>query len=180
MIKLPTTREGWTIIYLDPPWAYSNKRTRSAAAKNYATMTLAKLEALPVAAIAAEHAFLFMWSTAPFLKQAIALGEKWGFTYKTIAFTWAKRNRKSNTPFFGMGNYTRANGELCLLFTRGSPKVVNRGIPQFVWSPILRHSEKPEIVRERIVRLCGKVKRLEMFARHRTPGWKIWGNEILP
>lgn len=180
MIKLPTTRGGWRVLYPDPPWNYSNNRTRSAAEKNYPTMTIAELEALPVSAIAAKNSILFMWTTGPFQKAAIALGEKWGFTYKTIAFTWAKRNRKRNTPFFGMGNYTRANVELCLLFTRGSPKVADRGVPQFVWSPILRHSEKPAVVRERIVRLCGNVKRLEMFARHKTSGWKTWGNEVLP
>lgn len=179
-MKLPSTPGGWRAFYMDPPWAYSNKRTRSAAANNYPVMNLSELSQLPVAELAAKDSFLFMWATAPFMWTALTLGHSWGFNYKTIAFTWAKRNRKSNTPFFGMGNYTRANVELCLLFTRGSPKVADRGVPQFVWSPILRHSEKPAVVRERIVRLCGNVKRLEMFARHQTPGWKTWGNEILP
>lgn len=41
--------------------------------------------------------------------------EAWGFEYKTCAFAWIKKNRKSNTNFWGMGAYTRANAEICLL-----------------------------------------------------------------
>lgn len=176
----PVVPGGYRVIYLDPPWAYSNKRTRSAAAKNYATIGNAELALLPVPTLAAKDCALLMWSTGPFLKDAIALGESWGFEFKTIGFLWAKRNRKANTPFFGMGNYTRANVEPVLLFTRGRPRVASRSVSQFHWGPILRHSEKPAEIRRRIELLFGKVKRLELFSRHEVDGWKRWGNEVLP
>ncbi len=180
MKKLPSVPGGFSVIYADPPWQYSNKGTRSSAAKNYAIMSLDDLAFLPVNHRAAENAILFLWTTAPFMPAAIELGAKWGFTYKTIGFLWAKRNKKRNTAFFGMGNYTRANVEPCLLFVKGKPKVVDHGVAQFHWVPILRHSEKPPEIRDRIVRLMGDVPRLEMFARHKTPGWTTWGNELLP
>lgn len=177
LTKLPLYANS--VLYADPPWQYGNKRTRSAAAKNYSTLSIDELKQLPVGQLAKRDAALLLWSTAPFIQKAIELGAAWGFEYKTIGFLWAKRNRKANTPFFGMGNYTRANVEPCLLFTRGRPKVEARDVPQFVWSPILRHSEKPAIVRERIVRLFGDVPRLELFSRHKVPGWSRWGNEVL-
>src|SRR5271165_2618060 len=41
----------------------------------------------------------------------------WGFTYET------QSQRKSNDAFFtGLGYWTRANPEQCLLATRGSPR----------------------------------------------------------
>lgn len=38
-----------------------------------------------------------------------------GFVYKTAAFVWIKKNRKNGGNFWGMGAYTRANAEVCLL-----------------------------------------------------------------
>jgi N6-adenosine-specific RNA methylase IME4 len=180
MTPLPTPpRGGFAVIYADPPWKYGNARTRSAAAKEYPVMKIADLRALPVGDIAAPSSTLHLWTTAPFMRDALDLGESWGFKYKTIGFLWAKRNTKANTPFFGMGNYSRANVEPCLLFTRGRPVVKDRGVPQFLWSPKLRHSEKPDEIRKRIVRLFGDVPRLELFSRHVVPGWERWGNEVL-
>jgi N6-adenosine-specific RNA methylase IME4 len=177
--ELPTTPGGWPVLYADPAWKYSNGGTRAAAKKNYAVMTLEEMKALPVSAIAAEDCALFMWSTCPMQKTAFDLAEAWGFRYKTIAFWWAKRNRVSNSAFFGMGNWTRANGEPVLLFTRGSPRRRSAKVSQFVWAPIARHSEKPAEVRNRIATLMGDVPRLELFSRHEVPGWARWGNQIL-
>ena len=33
-------------------------------------------------------------------------------------------------------------------------------------------------VRNRIVQLIGDLPRIELFARERTPGWDVWGNEV--
>ena len=44
--------------------------------------------------------------------------------------------------------------------------------------PISRHSEKPSIVRNKIVTLFGDVSRIELFARQTAEGWDSWGNEI--
>lgn len=44
-------------------------------------------------------------------------------------------------------------------------------------SPIKQHSKKPDETRERIVALMGDVPRIELFARQKTEGWDVWGNE---
>ena len=41
------------------------------------------------------------------------------------------------------------------------------------------HSKKPDAVRDRIVALMGDLPRVELFARQDTPGWDIWGNEVV-
>lgn len=103
--------------------------------------------------------------------------DAWGFCYKSVAFVWGKLNRKAPTLFTGMGYWTRANAEICLLATRGHPKRHNAGVHQVILSHIEEHSKKPEEARSRIVRLMGDVPRIELFARSRAPGWDVWGNE---
>lgn len=88
-------------------------------------------------------------------------------------------NKKKNTPFVGMGYYTRANNEICLLATKGkSLKRINRNVEQVILSPIREHSRKPDEIRERIVNLFGDLPRVELFARNTTDGWDVWGNEV--
>ena len=78
----------------------------------------------------------------------------------------------------GMGNWTRANNEICLLATKGKPKRVSASVRQTIISPIEGHSKKPDCVRDRIVELCGDLPRIELFAREKTEGWDAWGNEV--
>lgn len=105
--------------------------------------------------------------------------EAWGFTYKTVAFVWVKQNRKTPSLFWGLGHWTRANVELCLLATRGSPKRKSAAVHQVIVSPVEEHSKKPDAVRERIISLLGEQPRVELFARQTTPGWDVWGNEVV-
>ena len=56
------------------------------------------------------------------LPRALEVIGAWGFTYKTIAFTWTKTTATGDRFPIGMGFWTRANPELCLLATRGAPK----------------------------------------------------------
>lgn len=106
----------------------------------------------------------------------------WGFEYKTCAFAWIKKNRKSNTNFWGMGAYTRANAEICLLGVKpefkASAQIKSHSVHQVIESPIQEHSAKPDETRHRIVELLGDVPRIELFARQRVPGWDAWGDEI--
>ena len=43
---------------------------------------------------------------------------------------------------------------------------------------VREHIRKPDAIREEIVRLCGDVPRIELFARSSAPGWDVWGNEV--
>lgn len=68
-----------------------------------------------------------MWATFPNIGEAIKVMEAWGFTYKTAAFVWVKKNRKNGGNFWGMGAYTRANAEVCLLGVSPGFKAGGRG-----------------------------------------------------
>lgn len=176
------TDKKYSVIYADPPWTfktYSPKGTeKKSAQSHYACMKKEDIQALPVQGIAAEDCVLFLWVTMPCLEEGLELIRKWGFTYKTCAFTWVKQNRKSDGLFWGLGFWTRANAELCLLATRGRPKRVSKGVHSVVLSHVREHSRKPDEVRDRIVELMGDIPRIELFARQQADGWDCWGDEV--
>lgn len=179
---LKDVKEKYTIIYADPPWTFntwSGKGKGKSAEKHYSCMSKKEIQDLPVGYISADDSVLFLWVTYPCLEEGLELIKAWGFTYKTCAFSWVKMNKKKNTPFVGMGYYTRANNEICLLATRGKPLMRrSRSVEQVVLSKIGRHSEKPAVVRDRIVELFGDLKRIELFARTTVEGWDCFGNEV--
>ena len=166
------------MIYADPPWRYSQKNLPGSAEKHYPTMSINDLCALPVTELAAPDCALFLWATFPQLPEALRLIKAWGFQYKSVAFVWLKKNRKADSWFYGLGFWTRANAEVCLLATRGHPKRQAANVHQFIISPIEGHSKKPDEAREKIKALLGDVPRVELFARQTVPGWDVWGNEV--
>lgn len=170
----------FNIIYADPAWSYKDKASAGnrGACHKYTVTNTDSLCRIPVWTIAAQNCYLFMWATMPMLPDALRVMNAWGFDYKTVAFVWTKTNKKSDTDFFGMGNHTRANAELCLLGTKGRLKRHNASVRQIIRSPIREHSRKPDEARSRIVELLGDLPRVELFARQQHPGWECWGNEI--
>ena len=156
----------------------ARSQAQGAAENHYPTMSIDELCALPVPELAAKDCALFLWATFPQLPEALRLIRAWGFRYKTVAFVWLKRNRKSPSWFYGMGYWTRSNAEICLLATKGKPKRQSAGVHQFIISPIEQHSKKPDEARDKILALMGDLPRVELFARQKTPGWDAWGNEI--
>ena len=178
-------KKKYNIIYADPPWTfktYSDKGKGKSAENHYPCMNIDDIYKLPVQDIADEDCILLMWVTYPLLKEGIKTMEEWGFTYKTCAFSWIKKNKNADIfsdggLFWGMGYWTRANNEICLLGTKGKPKRQSKGVHQVVMSKIDKHSKKPDVVKDRIVELCGDVPRVELFARQATKGWDAWGNE---
>ena len=140
-------------------------------------MSIDELCALPVAELAAKDSALFMWATFPQLPEALRLIRAWGFTYKSVAFVWLKKNKKADSWFYGLGFWTRANAEICLLATKGKPKRISGSVRSIVLSPLQQHSRKPAEIRDRIVELMGDLPRIELFAREAAPGWDVWGNE---
>ena len=177
-MKEADTIKQYAVIYADPPWRYSSKNCQGAAEKHYPTMHINNLCALPVAALAAPDSALFLWATFPQLPEALRLIRAWGFKYKTVAFVWLKKNKKSDSWFYGLGFWTRSNAELCLLATKGHPKRQAANVHQFIISPVEEHSKKPDAARDKIVALMGDLPRVELFARQACPGWDVWGNEV--
>jgi N6-adenosine-specific RNA methylase IME4 len=192
----------FNIVYADPAWEYDDKALaggRGAVCK-YPVMTEEDIYALPVEDIAAEDSVLFLWCTFPKIAEGLECGKRWGFRYKTCAFTWVKPsgpfgrfldafkhphmvagdwmpllNAINTMWFIGMGRWTRSNAEVCLLFTRGKPQRVDAGVNQIICAPRMKHSAKPPETRDRIVRLCGDVPRVELFAREQVEDWVCLG-----
>ena len=124
----------YEIIYADPPWRYSAKKVQGAAENHYPTMSIDELCALPVAELAAKDSALFMWATFPQLPEALRLIRAWGFTYKSVAFVWLKKNKKADSWFYGLGFWTRANAEVCLLATKTPQAAGRRHSPVYHFS----------------------------------------------
>ena len=171
----------YSSIYADPPWqykVYSKKGLGRSAESHYLTMELEDIQALPVGELADTDCILFMWTTIPLLKDCFSVMKAWGFEYKTVGFVWIKQNKKSDSLFWGMGHWTRANAEFCMLATKGRPKRKSAGVHQVIISHIEEHSKKPDIVRHKIIELVGDLPRVELFAREKADGWDAWGNEV--
>lgn len=172
----------YDVIYADPPWVYRDraKAGQRGAGFKYPLLNDRDVAALPVGRIAADDSMLFLWVTWPKLQELLPIVDAWGFRYRTVGFVWVKRARSSGALAWGMGSWTRANTEPCLLATRGRPVRASAGVHQVVEAALGRHSEKPAEVRDRIVQLAGDVPRIELFARQLTPGWDAWGNDVQP
>jgi N6-adenosine-specific RNA methylase IME4 len=173
----------YQIIYCDPPWKYNSRanhktRFRGGACGHYPLMSMDEIKALPIDKIAGDNCVLFMWCTFPYLDEQIKLFNHWGFRYRTLGFSWIKTNSKNGKPFFGVGYYAKSNCEVCLMGMKGQLKPISNKISSVVISPRRKHSQKPDEVRERIVKLFGDLPRIELFAREKFPGWNVFGNEV--
>ena len=171
---------GFNVIYVDPAWPFDNYSAKGEsrnAKRHYGTMTLEQIAALPVGHLAADNCACFLWVTDPLLDRAIAILKGWGFAYKTVAFTWAKRTKLDTGWHMGTGYTTRSNPETCLLGMIGTLPRRSAGVRQLIVEPVREHSRKPDRVPEDIVRLYGNVPRVELFARTKRPGWASWGDQ---
>lgn len=139
-------------------------------------MNFDDIKNLPVAELAEKDCVLLLWTTGPFLQKAFEVVQSWGFTYKTMGFTWAKLNKGSLGFFKGLGYWTRANAEFCLLCTRGKPKRVSGNVNSLIVSCRREHSRKPDETYDRIEQLLDGPY-LELFARTERPRWDCYGNE---
>lgn len=182
IIPARTGKKKYQIVYADPAWSFNNKNTGgsmiSGASAKYSTMTVDDICRLPIPEIADENCVLFMWWVASQPNEALKVVKAWGFKLKTMTgFNWVKTT-KSGKMDFGMGFWTRAGSEMCLIATKGKPKRISGSVRSVVTSEKTEHSKKPDIIRDEIVKLCGDLPRVELFARQRVDGWSAWGNEV--
>lgn len=195
MADLP--QNHYRALLVDPPWHFrartvlqmSNWTSRRDAAKHYAVMGIDDIKAMPVKALAAKDAHLFLWTTGPCLRQAFEVIEAWGFRYSAVAFTWVKLKKSFNANqlrilptqeadlHVGLGLTTRKNAEFCLLARRGNAHRNAKDVREIILAPVREHSRKPDEVRRRIERYCDGPY-VELFARERAEGWDAWGNEV--
>jgi N6-adenosine-specific RNA methylase IME4/ParB-like chromosome segregation protein Spo0J len=174
----PLARDGgqrFSVIYADPPWQYDDgstdptRRVRS----QYPTMSLADIVAVPVRDIAAAQAVLFLWTTAPLLQNSMQVIDGWGFSYRSCA-VW-------NKCVAGMGSWGfRIAHEHLLVAVRGAmptPAPATR-VNSVITIKRGAHSAKPPEVRQLIETFYPGLRKVELFARSRAPGWHVWGNQV--
>lgn len=169
-------------IVADPPWLFENRSPKGMmknAAMHYDCLSVDEICKLgsEIAFSLARDCCLFLWATSPTLPDALRVMAAWGFTFKTIAFMWAKRSRLDRAWHMGPGYWTRSNGELVLFGTMGSPKRRSCAVRQLIVSPVREHSRKPDEIFGRIEALVGGPY-LELFSRTTRPGWTVWGDEV--
>lgn len=177
-------RAHYGVIYADPPWAfktYSDSERGTVPHRSeeapYQSMTANELVALPVNEIAAKDCILHMWTISSHMEQAFILGNCWGFQFKSLGMVWVKTQKGDpEVPKMGMGHWFRQETEVCLLFTKGKPSRVGKGVRQTILEPAREHSRKPEVAYERIEALTTGPY-VELFSRSTRPGWDAMGNE---
>lgn len=170
------------VLLVDPPWDFEvwNRDTGSgrSPSAHYNTMSLEAICALPVKELAAKNCALFLWAVWPRIFDAQKVIEAWEFTYKTLAWEWIKLNPSGVGFHLGMGYYTRANPEPCLLAVRGLMPVATRSERNLIITPVMAHSRKPDDQYRKIEALYPNRRYLELFARRRWAShWAIWGNQ---
>ena len=165
----------YQIIYADPPWDVKKIKRKvrpNQVEFDYPTMSLDEIKQLKVQAIADDNSVCFLWTTQAYLPKAFEVLSDWGFKYQRT-ITWDKQN---GLCLFGFHN----RSEFLLFGYKGKIEMYPRrkAIPTVfaIKSHKLKHSQKPDEIRSAI-EVFGD-KRIELFARQKTEGWDVWGNEV--
>ncbi|HEC66858.1 MAG TPA: adenine methyltransferase [bacterium] len=167
----------YQIIYADPPWRYEHPpmgATNRSIENQYPTMSLPEIKdliyTLPMEF--AENAVLFLWATAPKLAECLEVMKVWGFEYRTC-LSWDKE-------IIGMGYWFRNQHELLLVGLRGkfSPPTPQNRFSSVWREKRTKHSKKPDGIRAWIQKCYPDIPKIELFARQKTEGWDVWGNEV--
>lgn len=169
-------------ILADPPWQFQNKTGKIAPEhrrlSRYATLTLAEIEGLPVAEVAADVAHLYLWVPNALLPEGLGVLRAWGFHYKSN-LVWHKVRQDGGSDGRGVGFYFRNVTELVLFGVRGrNARTLAPGRRQvnLIASRKREHSRKPDELYS-VIESCSPGPRLELFARGVRPGWVQWGSE---
>jgi N6-adenosine-specific RNA methylase IME4 len=170
-IAAPTGK--FSLLLADPPWRYDFAEADNRKVENqYPTMSVEDICALAVPAAA--NSVLFLWATAPKLREALQVMERWGFEYQTHAI-WDKKK-------IGMGYWFRGQHELLLLGTKNSFPAPEGSLrpPSIFKETRKKHSEKPEAAYTMIEEMYPNFDerhRVELFQRNPRPKWSGWGNQ---
>ena len=140
-------------------------------------MGIDALCALPVEPLAAKDCLMLLWAI-PYAAGSPAADQAWGFTFKTVAFVWLKRNKKSPTWFYGLGPGQGQMRKSACLPSGGHPKRYSRSVHQFIISPLRNTARNPTSPARKSSSLRVTCPCAELFARQKTPGWDVWGNEV--
>lgn len=176
-----TSREPISTVVLDPPWRLGDNLPGPSrgAAKNYPVMTPEEIvldaQLMLTRVGLADDCFLLLWRLSSMQGEALYVAQELGFVVKT-EIVWRKRT-KHGKRWFGMGRYTRAEHESCLICTRGRPKPLNRRTRSIFTASAGVHSQKPEAFYV-LVENTFPGPHLELYARKSRPGWTQFGNQL--
>lgn len=184
---------GFRVVYADPPWLFKMRSARGyakSASMHYKCMPTDDLCEMPVEALAAPDAYLFLWATFPMLNDALRVLRAWGFTYVTGA-AWAKESKLSgdiptDAPghcfAFGTGYIFRDAAELLLVGKRGSPHIKKnrqaRAVRNLIYAPLREHSRKPGTFTRSMIEMLCTGPYVELFARASAENWVAIGNQV--
>jgi N6-adenosine-specific RNA methylase IME4 len=163
-----------------------NWNSRRDNERHYEVMGYEALAALPVKELAAPSGcHLFIWTSGPFLPQALELIKAWGFKFSTRCFTWLKTRRdwEVGDPLLesdfhiGLGLTVRHQTEFVLLARRGNCRRQAKDVRELIIAPRREHSRKPDEFFRRIEKYC-EGPYCELFSRERRPNWDCWGLEV--
>lgn len=169
-------------VLADPPWQFQNRTGKMAPEhkrlQRYPTMSLQEIKDLPVEAIVADTAHLYLWVPNALLAEGMQVMEHWGFTYKTNLI-WYKVRKDGGPDRRGVGFYFRNVTEIILFGVRGkNARTLQPGRTQenIISSRKREHSRKPDEQYE-LIEACSSGPRIELFARGPRKGWFVWGNQ---
>jgi N6-adenosine-specific RNA methylase IME4 len=178
---LPQVVGGFQTVLADPPWRFSNRTGKVAPEHRrldrYSTMSLDAIKAIPVSTVVARNAHLYLWVPNALLLDGLAVMEAWGFRYISN-IVWAKRRKDGGPDGRGVGFYFRNVTELLLFGVHGSMRTLApaRSQVNMIETRKREHSRKPD-EQYTLIEDCSPGPFLELFARHKRPGWTVWGDE---
>ncbi len=172
-------------LVIDPPWPLdftgrrSFRKTTTNAWKGYETislpyptMSLEEIRSLPVKQLLANDSHVYLWTINHFIRESYAIAEAWGLRPVQL-LTWCKRSMG-----LGLGGTFVNTTEHILFCKRGNLKALQRiDTSWWLWKRQYRHSQKPEDFQD-MIETVSPGPYLELFARRKRPGWRVWGNEV--
>ena len=169
-------------VLADPPWQFENRTGKMAPEHKrllrYPTMKLQEICDLPVEAIVADTAHLYLWVPNALLPDGLKVMEHWGFSYKSN-IVWYKIRKDGGPDRRGVGFYFRNVTEVLLFGVRGKnarTEKLGRTQENIISTQKREHSRKPD-EQYPLIEGCSKGPRIEMFARGPRLGWTVWGNQ---
>lgn len=169
-------------ILADPPWQFQNRTGKMAPEhrrlSRYETMSLADIQAMPVADLLDDAAHLYLWVPNALLPEGIRTLESWGFKYKSNII-WHKVRKDGGSDGRGVGFYFRNVTEVVLFGVKGkNARTLAAGRRQvnLLATRKREHSRKPDELYD-IIEACSPGPYLELFARGARRNWQVWGNE---
>lgn len=179
---LRLSENKYATILADPPWRFMNRTGKMAPEHKrllrYGTMSNDEILELPVPQLVLPKSHLYLWVPNALILEGLEVMKRWGFQYKTNLI-WYKIRKDGGPDGRGVGFYFRNVTEIVLFGVRGNIRTLPPGRTQvnIISTRKREHSRKPDELYP-IIESCSPGPYLELFARHKRPGWTQWGNEV--